>query len=133
MAKLIFWLPDSFMVIGIILIAFGLILGFLTIRRAAALLGLIVLLLVTGPFVNALFDFLWEARPWWVLVLLGFVATMALIRFVIRLLLGSRAADVMIGLLAADGFRWGLRTSSRVAVGLLRLLRPKGPAGTAHY
>jgi hypothetical protein len=125
MAKLIFWLPDSFMVIGIIAIAFGLILGFLTIRRAVSLLVLIALLLISGPFVDALFDFLWAVTPLWVLVLVGVVLALTVVRFLVRLLVGSRATDVMIGVLAANGVRWAFGVSCRAVVAVLRFLVPK--------
>ena len=106
MAKLIVWLPDSFMVIGIVAVAFGLMLGVLTIRRAISLLGLVVLLLVSGPFVDALFDALWSALPFWLVVPLACIFALTLIRFLVRLVLGSRATDVMVGVLAADAVRW---------------------------
>lgn len=113
MAKLIVWLPDSFMVIAIIAIAFGLVLGVLTLRRALSLLGLVVLLLVSGPFVDALLDTLWSALPCWLMVPLGCIFALTLIRFLFRVVLGSRASDVMVGVLAADLVRWTLVLSCR--------------------
>ena len=48
MMTLLAWLPNEFMVLGIVLIGFGLMVGLLTLRRAAALLGFVFLLMVTG-------------------------------------------------------------------------------------
>ena len=49
-------LPDEFMPLVIAGIGLAVILGFLRMRKAAALIGGICLLLISGPFFDALFD-----------------------------------------------------------------------------
>jgi hypothetical protein len=114
MTEFLFWLPDSLMVIGIVAIAFGLIIGQLSIRRAMSLLGLVIILLISGPFVDALLDYLWRVLPLSILVPLILVLMFSVLRFIARLVLGERAAGEMIGVLAADVVRWGFKVTCRV-------------------
>jgi hypothetical protein len=117
MMTLLAWLPNEFMVLGIVLIGFGLMVGLLTLRRAAALLGFVVLLMVTGPFVDSLLDTLFALAPWWLLLLLGILMVFSLLGAVSRMLIGRRAADHMVGTLAADVVRFGFK----MAFGLVAL------------
>jgi hypothetical protein len=110
MMTLLAWLPNEFMVLGIVLIGFGLMMGLLTLRRAAALLGFIVLLLVTGPFVDSLIDTFLAFAPWWFLLLLGIVVLFSLLGALSRFLMGREATGHMVGTLAADVVRFGFRT-----------------------
>lgn len=125
MATFLMWLPDSFMVVGIIAIAFGLILGFITIRRALSLLGLVVLLLSSGPFVDALFDYLWRVTPIWLLVPLILICLLGMLRFLIQLVIGKGAADEMIGNLAASIVRGTFYAFCRILILPFRLLMAK--------
>jgi hypothetical protein len=121
MTELLFWLPDSLMVIGIVAIAFGLMIGQLSIRRAMSLLGLVVILLISGPFVDTLCDYLWRALPLWLLVPLILVLIFSLLRFLARLVLGERAAGEMIGVLAAYVVRWTFKVTCQVLAFPFRL------------
>ena len=60
MMTLLAWLPNEFIVLGIVLIGFGLMVGLINGRRAAALLGFVFLLMVSGPFVDSLLDTLFD-------------------------------------------------------------------------
>ena len=109
MSRLLFWAPDSFMSVAIALIALGLIVGFLRPRRAFSSVGLIALILLSGPFIDALAGYLWTILPLWVILpALPFVF-LAVVRSACRLLLGTRATDHMTGILAAHGVLWSLR------------------------
>ncbi len=109
MMTLLTWLPNEFMVLGIVLIGFGLMVGLITLRRAAALLGFVIVLMVTGPFVDALLDTIHDLVPWWLLLPLGVLLVFSLLGALSRMLIGRRAADHMVGTLAADVVRFGFR------------------------
>lgn len=126
------WLPDSFMVIGIIAIAFGLILGFITIRRALSLLGLVVLLLASGPFVDALFDYLWRVTPFWLLVPLVLIFLLGILRFLAQLVIGRAATDEMVGNLAAGIVRGTFFAFCRILTLPFRLITAKAKS-QVHY
>jgi len=99
------FLPDEALVLVIALIGLGLMAGLLRPRSAGQLLGGIVLMLLLTPFAESLVAWL----PGWVtLVLLAGIA-LAVIRGFFRLVLGSRAADNMVGSLAADVVRTAFR------------------------
>ena len=117
MMTLLAWLPNEFIVLGIVLIGFGLMVGLINGRRAAALLGFVFLLMVSGPFVDSLLDTLFDLAPWWLLLLLGILLVFSLLGVVSRMLIGRRAADHMVGILAADVVRFGFR----MAFGLIAL------------
>jgi hypothetical protein len=117
MMTLLAWLPNEFMVLGIVLIGIGLMIGMLTLRRAVTLLGFVVLLMVTGPFVDSLVDTFLALAPWWLLLLLGAILLFSLLGGLSRLVIGREATGHMVGTLAADVVRVGFRT----AFGLLAL------------
>ncbi|MCU1264378.1 MAG: hypothetical protein JWM21_696 [Acidobacteria bacterium] len=91
-------LPDEFMPLAIAGIGLAVILGFLRLRKAAALIGGICLLLISGPFFDAIFDSL----PTWIFLLMLPIAAILVIRWLVRLVIGERAADHLVGSLAAD-------------------------------
>jgi hypothetical protein len=122
MMTLLAWLPNEFMVLGIVLIGLGLMVGLITLRRAAALLGFVVLLLVTGPFVDSFLGTLFALAPWWLLTLLGIVLVFSLLGALSRLLIGRGAADHMVGTLAADGVRFGFRMACGLVAMPFRLV-----------
>lgn len=109
MTTLLAWLPNELMVFGIVLIGFGLMVGLINGRRAASLLGFIVLLVLIGPFVDALLDTLFDFAPWWLLLLLGILLAFSLLGALSRMLIGQRATDHMVGALATDVVRFGFR------------------------
>jgi hypothetical protein len=91
-------LPDETMPLIIVGIGLAMILGLLTGRTAFSLLGLLVLSPIVVPFAEAV---LGNLPPWVSLLLLASVA-LAVLRGLAALLLGQRAADTMVGTLAAD-------------------------------
>jgi len=98
-------LPDEMLVLVIIGVGLALILGLIRGRAAMGLLGAVVLVLLAGPFIDALLDTL----PGWMLFLLLLFVAVALFRRALSLLLGPRAADEAVGSLAADVIRAGFR------------------------
>ncbi len=80
--------------------------------RPRLLLGLVAFMVLL-PVISELFGVFLDAMPWWlvILVLGGFV--MMVVRAALGLLLGTRAADHMVGALAADVFKFALRTAFR--------------------
>jgi hypothetical protein len=91
-------LPDEFMPLAIAGIGLALILGFIGLRKAATLIGGICLLLISAPFFDALFD----ALPGWLFLLMLPILAIMVIRWLVRLVIGERAADHLVGSLAAD-------------------------------
>jgi len=97
----VFWalLPDEALPLVIMVAGLLMILGF---RRAGlSILGAALLLPMLAPFVEALFG---ELPPWVSLVILAFIG-LAILRGLAALLIGQRAADTMVGSLAADVVR----------------------------
>jgi hypothetical protein len=105
MRTLWLWLPDEAMVLVIAGIGLALMFGFIRGRAAMGLLGTVILVLLAGPFIDALLDTL----PGWMLLLLLLWVGVALFRWVLSLILGARAADEAVGSLAADVIRAGFR------------------------
>jgi len=98
----LWWLlPDEAMPLVIVGIGLALIVGLVRGRTGLGLLGMVVLVLLAGPFIDALLDTL----PGWVILLLVLFVALALFRGVLSLLLGERAAGHAIGILAADVIR----------------------------
>lgn len=97
-------IPDQALILVIAAIAIGLMLRIVSRRGAMALLGSIILMLLLEPLIQAIFDLL----PWWlVLLILGFFV-MSMVRSLFSTLLGTRATDHMVGILAADLVRSSL-------------------------
>jgi len=105
MRTLWLWLPDEAMALVIVAIGLALIVGLVRGRTAPGLLGMVVLVLLAGPFIDSLLDTL----PGWVLLLLLLWVALGLFRWVLSVLLGARAADEAVGSLAADVIRTGFR------------------------
>lgn len=129
MMTLLAWLPNEFIVLGIVLIGFGLMVGLINGRRAAALLGFVFLLMVSGPFVDSLLDTLFDLAPWWLLLLLGIMlvflllgAVFSLLGALSRLIIGRGATNEMVGSLAADVVRFGFRMAFGVVALPFRLM-----------
>jgi len=99
------FIPDEALLLIVMGIGLALMLGLIGGRAALGILGMVLLLPLLSPFVEALVG---ELPPWVSLVLLAIVA-LALIRGLAALLLGARAADTMVGNLAADLVRLVVR------------------------
>jgi prepilin signal peptidase PulO-like enzyme (type II secretory pathway) len=89
------------MVLVIAGVGLALILGLIRGRTALSVLGMVVLVLLAGPFIEALI----AALPSWVILLLVLFVALALFRGVLSLLLGERASGHAVGILAADVIR----------------------------
>ena len=117
------WLlmPDSALPLVIVGVALLLIVGVLSRGRAVSMIGALVAYLIFVPFSGVILAMF----PWWVspLLLVGFV--MSVVRAASGLLLGDRASDHMVGILAADVVR-GLFKAFLFPFRLLaRLARPE--------
>jgi hypothetical protein len=91
-------LPDAALPLlfvgGCLALMFGLIRG----RALFGILGLLLVLPVLGPVTEAVMQ---QLPPWLSLVILAFFC-LAILRGLAALVLGQRAADTMVGNLAAD-------------------------------
>ncbi|MGB7720287.1 MAG: hypothetical protein WBL65_10335 [Bryobacteraceae bacterium] len=101
MQWLLMFLPDEAMVLVIAVIGLGLMVGILRLRSAGQILAGLVLMLLLSPFIESFISSL----PSWVNLLLLLGIGWALVRAMFRFILGPRAADHMIGILAADVIR----------------------------
>ena len=99
-------LPDQAMVLVIMLIGLALMCGIASARRAFRMIGSIILFLLLSPFIGTLVD----ALPGWLLLGLIFVLGMSLLRAVSNFVIGRGATNEMVGNLAADLVRFGLRS-----------------------
>ena len=101
MQRLLMFLPDEAIVLIIALIGLGVMVGILRLRSAGQILMGLVLMLLLSPFIESLISSL----PSWVNLLLLIAIGWALVRATFRFMLGPRAADHMVGILAADVVR----------------------------
>jgi hypothetical protein len=76
----------------------ALILGLVARRMALGIVGMLLLLSLLTPFVEAVVG---DLPPWFSLVIMAFFA-LAIIRGLAGIVLGQRPADTMVGILAAD-------------------------------
>lgn len=98
--------PDEALPLIVVGIGLALMLGFITGRAALTLILTFVLLPpLLAPFIEGI---LGELPPWVSLLLLAVLA-LAILRGVTGLVLGQRAADTMVGSLAADLVRLTVR------------------------
>jgi hypothetical protein len=114
-------LPDSALPLVIVGIGLALMVGLLNRSVAFGILGLILAFAILGPIVEGVMG---ELPPWVGLIILA-VVILAILRGVASLALGSRAADHMVGILAADLVRLAVQIlifPFRALVGLVRLV-----------
>lgn len=115
-------IPDAALPLVIVGVGLALMVGLVSGSTAFRFLGLIVLFALLSPFVEGVMG---ELPPWIALVILA-VVILALLRGMANLVLGSRAAATMVGILAAEVVRLALRVlflpfrAMWWAVGLLR-------------
>lgn len=89
----LWWLlPDSCLPVLVVLVALGMIVGIVRRRSAASILGTILLVLLVGPFIEALFTSL----PLWITLAVLFVMGVTLLRVVLEKLLGEHAAGYLL-------------------------------------
>ena len=101
MSWLWFFLPDEALPLIIVGLGIALILGLLTGRAVLGILGLILLLPMLSPFVEGAIG----ALPPWISLLILVIVGLAILRGLAALFIGARAADTMVGTLAADVVR----------------------------
>lgn len=101
MSRLLLFLPDEALVFVVIGLGIAMILGLLTGRAALGILGLILLLPILSPFVEAFMGIL---PPWIALVILLIVG-LSILRGLAAIFIGRGGADTMVGTLAADVVR----------------------------
>lgn len=91
-------LPDQAMPLAVMGAGLALILGLVARRMALGIVGMLLLLSLLTPFVEAVVG---DLPPWFSLVIMAFFA-LAIIRGLAGIVLGQRPADTMVGILAAD-------------------------------
>lgn len=98
-------LPDEALPLLIVGVGLAMIVGLLRGRAALNILLMILLIPVLAPFVEALMGAL---PPWLSLIILAAVG-LSILKGLATLIIGSRAADTMVGSLAADLVRLAVR------------------------
>ncbi|MFN7914543.1 MAG: hypothetical protein U0Q55_04330 [Vicinamibacterales bacterium] len=101
LTELLFWLPDEAAVFVIVGVGFALMVGLMSPGAALRTLGLFCLFLILTPFIDALVG---QLPTLWLIPLGLFVAT-SMFRSLANLTLGERAADHMVGSLAASAMQ----------------------------
>lgn len=98
LTELLFWLPDEAAVFVIMGIGFALMVGLMSPGAAFRALGLLCLFLLLSPFIDALVD---QLPTIW-LIPIGILVVVGMFRMLANLVIGARAADHMVGNLAAS-------------------------------
>jgi hypothetical protein len=98
-------LPDEYLPVVVVGLALAVMMGILSFRRVIAILGIVVLLLLFAPFIEALL----EQLPWWVQVLFLVGIGLSILQVLASFLIGREAAASMAGTLAADAVRFAFR------------------------
>jgi hypothetical protein len=97
----LFLIPDEWLILAYIGIAFAVMLRLLRLKAALCIVGLLLLSSMLGPFMEAIVDSL----PFWLsLLLLGFFL-LSLLRGLCQLVIGREATSEMVGELSADVVR----------------------------
>jgi len=117
MSRLLWFMPDELLVVVVILAAIGLIVGVRR-DRVGGLLASIVLLLLIGPFVEALF----VSLPLWVSLVVLLLMGLALVRWFLEMTLGKEAAGHVLGTFVVKGIGGTLRLALLPLRGALWLL-----------
>lgn len=118
-------LPDGALPLVFVGVGLALMVGLVSRSAAFSILGLLVLFALLGPIVEGVMG---EMPPWIGLIIFAVIA-LALLRGAASLVLGGRAADHMVGILAADCVRLALRLlflPFRAIGGLVRLVSGGG-------
>jgi hypothetical protein len=97
-------LPDEALPLVLVIAAFGVMFGLMRGRSFLGLVALIVFL----PVLGLLLEQVLGALPPWVALLVLVAAGLSTVRALASLVLGARAADHMVGILAADVVRLAL-------------------------
>lgn len=119
-------LPDGALLLAVVAIGLATILGLLRGGAAFSLLGVVLLFALLGPFVEGIVEGVAGTLPPWMSLVLLVVIGLALLRGVAALVLGRRASDHMVGILAADLVRMAIVLSLFPFRLLARILRGIG-------
>lgn len=95
-------LPDGALLLVVVGIGLATILGLLRGGAAFSLLGVVLLFALLGPFVEGIVEGVAGTLPPWMSLALLVVVGLVLLRGVAALVIGRRASDHMVGILAAD-------------------------------
>lgn len=101
MSNLLFFLPDEALLFIAVVVGIAVVAG---VVRPRVLLAVFLLLLIS-PLLGPLFELALEAMPFWLVLLIGAAAAMALLRAVFVILIGRHATDEMVGNLAASAVK----------------------------
>lgn len=114
-------LQDGVLPLVIVGIGLALMVGLLNRSAAFGLLGMFLLFALLGPIVEGVMG----GMPPWVGLFVFAVVILVLLKSIASLVLGRRAADHMVGILAADLVRLAVRLlllPFRAVAGLVRLI-----------
>jgi hypothetical protein len=95
-------LPNGALLLAVVAIGLATILGLLRGGAAFSLLGVVLLFALLGPFVEGIVEGVAGTLPPWMSLVLLIVIGLVLLRGLAALLIGRRASDHMVGILAAD-------------------------------
>lgn len=115
------FIPDEWLVVIIVGIGLALIFGIVRAGTAFGLIGVILGMIILGPFIESLMDSL----DLWVLLLLLVIGALYVLRVVLSLVLGREGAGSFMGHLAYDL----LSLPFGILAGLFRLLVSRRPRG----
>lgn len=118
-------LPDGALILVICGIGLATIFGLLRGGAAFSLLGAVLLFALLGPFVEGIAGVL----PPWISLALLVVLGLTLLRGLAALVIGRRASDHMVGILAADVVRLGVLLLLFPFRLLARIVRAMGNGG----
>ena len=118
-------LPDGALPLVIVGIGLALILGLVSRSATFGLLGLMLVFALTGPIVEGVMG----AMPPWIGLVILAVIVLTLLKGAARLALGARAADHMVGILAADLVRLAVVLLLVPCRLLWRIVRAMGNGG----
>lgn len=96
--SLLWLLPESLLPIIVVVLAFAVMFGFMSIGTAL----LTILALALAPaLIDPMVDLAFELLPWWLLLLLGVALFFSMCRLIGAFVLGGRAYDHVVGHLTA--------------------------------
>ena len=119
MSHLWVFLPEEAIPLILTLMVLGVVAGLVRLRVLIAF----VLVLAMLPLVMAQLDTLMAATPWWLVVMIVIGILMHVVRSGLSLLLGTSAANHVIGRLAVAGITLTFRVLTRLLLAPFRLIR----------
>lgn len=111
-------LPSNWTILVLIVLAFGMMFGLVSISAAARILGIFLLFFALEPFISTFMSGL----PFWLFSIVAVALAFRVIRGVASLVLGDRVVDHATGALLADALRLTLVLPFRILGFVLRSL-----------